>query len=190
VLLVEGRTEAIVYGRVKSFFLDGECPSTVEEIDGLFNVNKKILHALKTRHTDRQIRAYCCLDRESRYAKTPEFDLGLVQSQVAERGMSNVLSVDAIIATKMIESWFFYDLPGIYTFLRVPKAKRNVRAFKPPEAYDVSDLKALFRRHGKTYREGERARHFINRLNVPGICRNCKELGVGVALILERSRVG
>ena len=163
-------------------------PSNVEQIHGLFNVNKKILSALSSRHTDRAVRAYCCLDRESRYASTPDFDLDLVRQKTRDLKLTNVVSVDAIIATQMIESWFLYDLAGIYRYLRVPKARRNMKAYSPPEAFRVSDLKELFRRHGKTYCEGRRARHFIERLDMAGIVRGSRALGEGIRLIVSQGR--
>lgn len=186
-LLVEGPTEAIFYGRVKAGFL-AACPCVIECVTGLYDVNNKVLQALEARHDPRPVRAYCCLDRESRYAPTPEFDLDFIRGALTERGVSNVLSVDSVIATQMIESWFFHDIAGIYRFLRVPTPQRNLKAFAPVERFGVADLKALFRRHGKMYREGERARHFIESLNIRAIHDACQTLRQAVETILRQSK--
>lgn len=189
VLLVEGDTERVFYERVKAVYLDAACPATVDMIDGLFNVNRKVLDALTRRYTDRLMRAYCCLDRESRYARVPGLDLDLIRAELAGKGARNVLSVDAIVATQMIESWFFHDVEGIYRFLKAPRSQRNPRAFHPPEAFGVRHLKALFRRYGKAYSEGERARHFIERLNLRRIVDRCASLCTGIDLILTQARL-
>jgi hypothetical protein len=183
VLLVEGDTEAIFYDRVKTAFL--QCPCKIEVIGGLFSVNKKILHALSTKNQDRTVRAYCCLDQESRYAPTPAFDLNFIRAEVREK-IRNVLSVDAIIARQMIESWFFHDMSGIYKYLRVPIAQRKPKAFLPVERLRVEDLKRLFLRYKKVYTEGKRAKYFINRLDIQAISAKCVALQRGVALIVNR----
>jgi len=186
VLLVEGQTERVFYDRVKSTFLT--CPCTIEVIRGLYNINTKILHALRTRHTDSPVRAYCCLDRESRYAKTPQFDLGFIRAELRKANARNVLSVDAIIATQMIESWFFHDLAGIYRYLRVPKARRNLRACQPVERFRVEDLRGLFHRYNKEYYEGEKAKHLVDRLDIELIHGRCRDLQRGVSLILSQAQ--
>ena len=187
VLVAEGPTEEIFYGRVKEAYLAPVCSVKIECIDGLWGVNKKILHVLATRNRERQVRAYCCLDRESRRAQVPDFDPDGIQQELCRKGVESVLSVDSIIATRMIESLFFYDLEGIYKYLRVPKAKRNSKAYQPPEAFGVEDLKELFRRFGKSYQEGERARHFINQLDLPKIVASCGALSEGIELIVSRA---
>jgi hypothetical protein len=182
VLLVEGPTEAIFYGQIKDRYLSPGCACKIECIEGLRNVNEKILDALKMKNSDRSVRAYCCLDRESRYAKTPEFDLGFIRADLKKNRVTNVLSVDQIIATQMIESWFFHDIMGIYKYLKVPQANRSPKAYAPVERLRVKDLKDLFRRYDKVYSEGERARHFIESLDIEIICSRCKTLRDGIAL--------
>lgn len=143
---------------------------------------------LTSRYQDQMVGAYCCLDRESRYAKTPGFDLTLIRNTLKARDVTNVLRVDAVIATQMIESWFFYGIAGIYTYLKVPKAKRKARAYSPPEKFREKDLKALFRRYGKNYREGKRAKPFIDQLDIATIAAKCEELKEGIALINRRAK--
>lgn len=182
VLLVEGPTERIFYECVKKRYLR-DCACTIDCVEGLFNINEKILHALTIRHMERPVRAYCCLDRESRYAKTPGLDLGFIREQLAASGANNVLSVDPIIATQMIESWFFHDIQGIFRYLRVPRSQRNARPYAHVERLRVADLKQLFRRHGKEYCEGERSRRFIEALSIELIHSRCPELRKGITQI-------
>jgi len=188
VLLVEGDTELLFYERVKAQCLRPSNRITIRHIGGLFNVNGKILRVLTSEYEDRMVRAYCCLDRESRSAPTPEFDLTLIRDELKARNVTNVLSVDAVIATQMIESWFFYDIAGIYAYLKVPKAKRKVRAYSPPEKFREKDLKALFRRYGKNYQEGKRTKPFIDQLDIAAIAADCEELKEGIAMINRQAR--
>jgi hypothetical protein len=102
-----------------------------------------------------------------------------------DENIEEVLSIDAIIAIQQIESWFFYDIGGIYSFLRVPKAQRKLKAYKPPERYGYKELQRLFERFGKTYSKGKRAGNFIDHLDLGVIVDNCKELQRGI----ERIRV-
>jgi hypothetical protein len=184
-LLVEGDTDQLFYERVKSALVPGRC--AVEVIGGLWNVNKKILCAL-ARRRDEQIRAYCCLDKESRYAPLPVFDLKFIRRELKERGIANVLSVDAIVAVQMLESWFFHDLDGIYRYLQAPKSKRNMKAYDPVEALRDADLMRLFRQHGKEYEKGRRAKHFIDRLDVHRILERCPALREGIAKMRHRAK--
>lgn len=182
-LLVEGQTDCIFYTRVKSVCLDGALRVSVHHLRGLFNVNKKILHRLTARDPHTPVRAYCCLDRESRHSKTPGFDLDFIRGELRSREARHVLSVEAIIATQMIESWFFHDLVGIYRYLRVPKSKRRRTAYTPPERYGKIDLQRLFRRYEREYVEGKRSTAFIESLDVAAIATRCEELKTGLSLI-------
>ena len=111
-------------------------------------------------------------------------DLAFIRRQLKEDGASNVRGVGSIIATQMIESWFFHDLEGIYNFLRVPKSQRKRNAFRPVEKYRGRDLKMLFQAHGKAYAEGERAKHFIESLDIVKIYNGAKALRLGVEAII------
>jgi len=186
-LLVEGPTDRIFYRRVRSVCLAGALRISVDHLRGLFNVNKKILHRLTVRDPHTPVRAYCCLDRESRYGKTPGFDLDFIRGELRNRQTRHVLSVEAIIATQMIESWFFHDLAGIYRYLRVPRSKRSRTAYSPPERYGKIDLQGLFRRYEREYVEGNRSRAFIESLDVEEIATRCQELKTGVSLIERRA---
>lgn len=189
-LLVEGDTEEIFYCRVKDTFLTG-CRSTVRKnLEGLFNVNKKVIGRIVDYlqgHTDEKIRVYCCVDRESRYGTVPGLDLKTVIKYIKDKNISSVLSINLIVATKQIESWFFYDLGTIYRFLKVPRAQRKSSAFKPPEKFGYKDLQRLFERYGKVYSKGKRSKNFIDHLDVKKIASDCKDLRKGIALIQSQA---
>ena len=188
-LLVEGDTEVSFYGRIKSHLL-GECRVTIRNLEGLHNINAKIIEEIVNytqRHGDERIKVYCCLDREARYGEIPGFDIKRVKKYIKNERIRVVLSIDAIRATRQVESWFFYDIEGIYEFLRVPKAKRNLRTFRPPEKFGYKDLQKLFERYGKTYTKGRRAENFINHLDIKKIASNCRELNDRIELIKSQA---
>lgn len=188
-LLVEGDTGVIFYKQIKNTFL-GNYRSTIRNLEGLYNINKKIINAVvyySQKHKDEKIRIYCCLDRESRYGQVPEFDIRRIRKYVRDENIRAVLSIDLIRATQQIESWFFHDIQGIYEFLKVPRGQRNPKAFWPPDKFGYKDLQRLFERYGKTYTKGKKAESFISHLDVQKIASNCKELGVGINLIQSQA---
>jgi len=188
-LLVEGDTDEIFYERIKAAFLTG-LRSIVRNLEGLYNINTKVIDRIVDylqQHKDEKIRVYCCLDRESRYGTPPGFELKTIKKYIRDENIESVLSINAIIATKQIESWFLYDIEGIYRFLRVPKTQRNSRAFKPPGKFGYKDLQGLFERYGKTYSKGRRSSNFIDHLNIKKIASDCKDLRKGIALIQSQA---
>jgi hypothetical protein len=189
VLLVEGPTEVVFYERIKAEVIANACPVTIEHIEGLWDVNRKILGRITHKYAGRIVRCYCCLDRESRYGKSCPVDLDYIRRELACSGMTNVLSIDAIIATQMIESWFFHDIDGIYGFLRVPKSQRKPKAYQPAEKCRESHLKELFRHHDQIYREGERAANFIKSLDLKKIMARAEALRRGIELIMSQAKL-
>lgn len=188
-LLTEGCTDQIFYDSIKASHL-ANCRVTVRDLHGLYNVNVKVIkHILDyvQHHRDETVRVYCCLDRESRYGNIPGFDIKTILKYVKDANVTSVLSVDLITATQQIESWFFHDIDGIFKYLEVPKAQRNVRAFGRPEKFSYKDIQKLFERYGKTYAKGKRAENFINNLDNGKIVRSCKELREGIQLIQSQA---
>ena len=130
------------------------------------------------------VRIYCCLDRESRESKTPGFELKTIIREIHERNIKSVLSIDKIIATQQIESWFFWDMETIYKYLKVARSRRKKKAYRPPEKYTYHDMIKLFRSHGKIYNKGKkRCGYFIQQLNLNTIISNCRELREGIEKI-------
>jgi len=188
-LLVEGATDEIFFRRVKALYL-ADCRATVKDLEGLFNINAKVINSVGSycrSHRDERVRVYCCFDRESRYGEVPGFDMRGIEQYIRKENVTSVLILDLVKATKQIESWFFYDIHGIYKFLRAPKTQRNTDAFKPPERFGYRDLQHLFERYGKTYTKGRRAANFINHLNFEKIVSQCQELQAGIELIKSQA---
>lgn len=188
-LLVEGDTDMLFYKRIKNASLK-ECRTTIRNLGGLYNINKKAINGIVNyvkQHRDEVIRVYCCLDRDSRYREITEFDIKKVKKYITDEKIKSVLSIDLIKATQQIESWFFHDIEGINQFLKVPRAQRNLSAFKPPEKFGYKDLQRLFERYGKTYNKGEKAANFINHLNIEKMVSKCKELREGIKLIQSQA---
>jgi hypothetical protein len=188
-LLVEGDTDVLFYGRIKKTFLN-DCRITIRNLKGLYNINNKIIDGIVNyaqQHEDEKIRIYCCLDRESRYGEVPGFDIERIKKYIKDETVRSVLSVDLIRATQQIESWFFYDIEGICEFLKVPRPQRKSRVFKPPEKFGYMDLQRLFERYGKPYNKGKGAKNFINHLNIDKIVASCKELHNGIKIIQSQA---
>jgi hypothetical protein len=135
------------------------------------------------------VRIYCCIDRESR-DQNPPVDINYLAKtfDIGSRKCC-VLSVDKIIATQMIESWFFHDMDGIYKFLSTPHSKRKYHKFKTPEKLTHIDLANLFIRSGKIYIKGKRCQNFINHLNIDKIYKACEELQEGIRLIARKKQL-
>jgi len=188
-LLVEGETDKLFYKRIKNEFFTGSRVTT-QNLYGLFNINKKIINRIveySKRHEDERIRVYCCLDRESRDDKVPEFDIKKITKYVKDENIRKIQSINSIIATQQIESWFLYDIDGIYKFLKVPVSKRNPKSFQPPGKFVYKHLQRLFERYNRTYTKGKRTENFINQLDIKKIVSNCKELREGIELIQSQS---
>jgi len=189
-LFVEGDTEKEFYTKLAELYLRGTSKAIIN-LHGIYNVHRNVLgktEAFLHQHRDVNVRIYCCIDRESR-DHNPPIDIAELRSTLKEqRDFKRVLSADAIIATQMIESWFFYDIESIYKFLKVPRDLRSLTKYKPPEKFTHLDLSKLFERFGKTYIKGRRCANFISNLDIVEICRKCNELKVGLDLIIQQAR--
>jgi hypothetical protein len=182
---VEGDTEEEFYSKLFRGYLAGT-PKSVMNLKGIYNIHRKVLgktEAFLHSHKDKVIRVYCCIDRESR-DHNPPLDIETLRVSFREiRGFKRVLSADAIIATQMLESWFFHDIEGIYKFLRVTRKDRNPSKFTPPEKFTHFHLAKLFERYDKTYIKGHKCSNFISNLDIEKIYINCKDLREGLDLI-------
>lgn len=191
-IFVEGDTEEEFYTKLAKLYLSG-ISKTIINLHGIYNVHRKILgktEAFLHRHSDKYVRIYSCIDRESRDHNPPLDIVDLRLTLKEQRDFNRVLSADAIIATQMIESWFFYDIEGIYKFLKVPRGLKNLTKYKPPEKFTHLDLSKLFARFGKTYIKGRKCANFINQLDLRKIYENCSELSVGLNLIIGQAQDG
>ncbi len=185
VLLVEGQTEVVFYNKIKKLYLKS---TTIEHLEGIWNINRKVLDRITHKYSDRPVRIYCCVDRESRNGPVPGLDLTAIRQELIDKKFTNVLSVNSIEAIQMLESWFFYDVPGIYKYLKTPKAKRTVKKFKPPEKNDWRVLDRLYKQNKKArYSKGAKAEGLVRCLDIPSIYNSCKELKDGFDLINKQA---
>lgn len=185
-IFIEGDTEEEFYKIVCDKYLGG-LTKKVWNLNGNFNVNNKILDktfSFLDRNPKSLVRVYCCIDRESR-DQNPPIDIGHIVETFKKksRKQCRVLSVKKIIATQMIESWFFYDMDGIYKFLSTPHPQRKHHKFRPPEKFTHIDLANLFKRYGKFYIKGKRCQNFVSHLDIDKIYRDCQELKKGIESI-------
>lgn len=189
-IFVEGDTEEEFYEKVFKKYI-GNTPKKVKNLHGNINIHGKIFD--KTLHFLRnnlfvQVRIYCFVDRESRSGNSP-LDLGNLRARFRSDKdfKGKVLSVDQIIATPMIESWFFHDMEGIYRFLKVPRNERRPNKFKVVERFNADNLSRLFDRYDKVYIKGKKCKNFINHLSMEKVYAKCSELRNGIRLILKNA---
>ena len=188
-LILEGYTEEVFYPIIRDQFLKG-IRIELKNIKGQGNTNKDIL-ALIFRYTHNNpdsVRAYCCIDSERQKITATPLDLNFVRQQICQRKEMNlILSVDAILADPDIESWFFYDIKGIFRHLRAKPSKSDSQKYQNPYSLCKKDLEELFYRLGKAYISGKRVKNFINHLDIGKIVSKCKELREGIEKIKSQS---
>jgi len=188
-LILEGDTEEIFYSIVQNKFLH-DIRFKRTNIKGRGNVNRDMLGEIyKYAYSNRRdlVRVYCCIDTERQKKSATPFDLGFVCEQVQARQMTCVLSISAILADPDIESWFFYDINGIYKFLGVRKSQRSTKKYRNPKNLCKKELQQLFRRFDKVYLPGRKATHLINNLDIEKIVANCETLREGILLIQSKA---
>lgn len=189
-LILEGDTEAVFYSIIRDTFLAG-LRIELRNMKGQGNVNKDVLgeiYKYAYNNSTDLVRAYCCVDTERQNKSATPLDLNLVRQHIRENTqLAKVLSVDAILADPDIESWFFYDIEGIYKFLKAKKSLRTLGKYANPKSLCKQDLQALFRRFKKAYIPGKRAEPFIRSLDIAKIVSACKELSDGIERIKSQA---
>ena len=188
-LVLEGDTEQLFYHIIRDKFLKG-IRIELRNIKGRGNVNKDVLceiYKYTYNNRDDAVRVYCCVDTERQKRTATPIELDLIREQVKIKKLRCVLSVDLLSADPEIESWFFYDIEGIYKFLGVKTSQRNVKKYSNPKNLCKKDLQRLFHRFEKEYLPGKRAANFINHLDIDKIITECKELHDGIALIQSQA---
>ena len=190
-LLLEGDTEQVFYPIVRDKYLRG-IRISLANIKGQGNINKQVVREAFKFSRDNPgdiFHVYCCIDSEKQKLGATPFDLTQIRREVKARKIDGARSINKILADPDIESWFFYDIAGIYAFLEVPRHKRNVSKYRPANSFGKRDLQDLFHQFGKEYISGRRAENFINNLNMERIVGSCGELRKGIELILKQARI-
>lgn len=184
-LVLEGDTEQLFYPIIRDKFLKG-VRIELHSIKGRGNVNKDVLgemYKYTYNNRDELVRAYCCIDTERQKRTATPLELDFIREEVKARKLRCILSVDVLLADPEIESWFFYDIEGIYKFLGAKTSQRNVKKYRNPKNLCKKNLQGLFHRFGKEYLPGKRAANFINHLDIDKIVTKCNELRDGIELI-------
>ena len=77
-------------------------------------------------------------------------------------------------------------MPGLYSYLKVPKKERTILKHPNTEAVHHKDLSRMFAKYGKTYtKRGNAAAGFINSLNLELIYNECEDLRVGIDTMIK-----
>lgn len=188
-LILEGDTEQVFYAIIRDKFLKG-IRIELRNMKGRGNVNKDLLNEIYKytyNNPNDLVRVYCCVDTERQKISATPFELDFIRNKTREQSMTQVLSIDSILADPDIESWFFYDIEGIYRFLGAKKSQRTIRKYSNTSSLSKKDLQLLFYRFEKVYLPGKRATNFINHLSIEKILSKCKTLRDGIALIQSKA---
>jgi hypothetical protein len=184
-ILLEGDTEEEFYSKLASIHFPRQ-RKEIRNLRGNFNINTKIIHAAKFYsriHPDEEFDIYVCIDRER--TNYPPFNERLVLPELQQiKQFKNLFPVIAIL---MIESLFFIDIDGIYTFLRARKSLRNPKKYNAFRSLSADDLTSLFKQFGKIYYKGHRCKNFVEALDINKIIAKASELSKMLENIKIRS---
>jgi hypothetical protein len=191
-IFVEGDTEEEFFKKLFVKYLGGMQRKTVN-LNGNFNIYNKILDKTLFIIKDRRsimVRIFCFIDREST-DHNPPLSISILRRRVKDTPelRKRVLSADLILATQMIESWFFHDIEGIYKFLKAPRHERTPNKYRPVKRFSANDLSHLFTRYGKVYIKRKKGHNFVNHLDIDKIFNACGELKQGINLILRKAGI-
>jgi hypothetical protein len=188
-IIYEGETEAEFY---KKIFEDKVPARKIRRnygnLKGNFSINKKTIDKIQSYLENNQfkslknIHVFIAYDRDGPREKETQLDIDYLRGQFIYK-RSRIKSINEIIATQDLESWFFHDIEGIYTYLRVPKRKRKYNAYNNVEATNNRILSELFHRYNKHYQKGRRVEGFLNHLDLNKIFNKVIELNDAVVTI-------
>ncbi len=180
--LYEGETEEEFYKTIFEKYIPKRLiRRNFGNLKGVYNLNKKVDGKIEsylyneTFSDCKHIHVFVAYDREGTRDKLSSLNIKLLQEKFITK-KSRITAIHEIIATQDLESWFFNDLEGIYSFLEVPKTKRNLKAYPNIEATNNYKLSELFHRYNKHYQKGKKAQGFISKLNIDSIIEKTAEL--------------
>ncbi|HZK68116.1 MAG TPA: hypothetical protein VFC36_00810 [Paludibacter sp.] len=187
--LYEGDTEAEFY---KTVFDKCVPPRVMKRnygnLKGVYSLNDKVRSKIESYLRNESsincncIHVFIAYDREGPRLTEPNLDIDNLICKYIHQG-SRIISINQIIATQDLESWFFHDLDGIYKFLKVVKSRRNLTAYNNIDSTNNRILSELFHRFGKHYQKGKRVQGFIDKLDIEKIISNVPELSESITLI-------
>jgi len=193
----EGHTEIVFYKRVFEVYLAGRNMKMYwDNLKGLSDINKdtdrfiRRFLANKKYAEKTEIHVFVAYDREGKRKDTDTaLNVEQLRKDHTQKRKSRIKTIEQIVATQDLESWFFHDINGIYDYLNVPKKDRTFRVHNV-ENLNNKDLAALFRKHGKVYgkrsqQKGDALEKFIASLNIELIYEQANDLRVGVERMIE-----
>ena len=190
--LYEGDTEGGFYDRLFELLeLNRQVQIKKKCINGVYSINNKVRKAVesylendKNAHV-KFLNVFVAYDREK---PREEIDGRIDEELIAKAvGDKRLKTIHEIIATQMLESWFFIDIDGIYSYLDMPKSKREPHKYKDHEKFRHEDLNDLFRKKDKNskYFKGDGCVDLIKALDLMKILDNCDDLKTGMNKILQ-----
>lgn len=187
--LYEGDTEKEFYNKILTQNLP---PRSIRiergNLHGVYSLDIKVENKINSyldseKYKDcKNIHVFVAYDREGIRTKKSALNISLLQKKFITK-KSRVKSINEVIATQDLESWFFYDLEGIYRYLRVPVSERNIDKYSNPEKMHNRILSALFHKHNKHYQKGKKAEGFIDYLDLNLIRDSVVELGEFIKIL-------
>jgi len=167
IILVEGATEMEFYKAIADKYLNNT-PRAIKDLRGNFNIHAKVLDASKThsdRHPGNTFDVYVCIDQDR--IGEPAINREALHRELKKiKGFKNLTCVIAVL---VIESLFFIDINGIYTFLRAPHNKRKPKKYSEYRTLTDRDLKKLFKSFDKLYQKGHHCKTLVSSLNIKKI---------------------
>jgi hypothetical protein len=188
-LVFEGITDRFFYRRIKEFyFSDRKIRISGSLMYGQSNITRKaenfIESYLEENRDLNSIHVFITHDREGTREKDSMLDLAYLHDLFLSDKKSRIASINEIIATQDIESWFFADIDGVYKYLKVPKKRQNVKKFNNIESTNNRILSILFHQCNNTYSKGYDSENLINSLDIKKIVENVKELTEAVNFMI------
>lgn len=181
-VLCEGETELEFYKILLGKYINpSKLRRNYSNLQGVYSLNDKVRSKIESYLQNdaykscTDIHVFIAYDREGPRETESLLDIKNLKENYLY-STSRIKSINEIIATQDLESWFFHDLEGVYKFLKVPVAKRNMKLFKNTEATHNRILSNFFYKHNKLYQKGKKVQGFLNYLDFEKIYSNVQEL--------------
>ncbi|WP_272149144.1 DUF4276 family protein [Tenacibaculum aiptasiae] len=184
--LYEGETEKEFYKKIFDIFIE---PRSIRinygNLKGVYDLNNKVESKIKAYLDNKNpkefnnINVFIAYDREGDRNTDTLLNLKeLKNTFIYEK--SRIKSIHEIVATQDLESWLFNDLDNIYSFLKIPNSKRNLKAYPNCEMVNNRTLSSLFHKNKKHYQKGKSVSNFINSLDLVKIYNSVPDLRNGI----------
>lgn len=187
--LYEGETEHEFYKKI--FALTGterQLRIAKSNLKGVYSLNQKVKSKIQTYlgnasfYDCNNIHVIVAYDREGDRATEPSLGITALEKEFIAK-KSRIKSINQIVATQDLESWFFHDMPGIFKYLSVPVKDRKPEKHSNVDATNNRILSKMFHAHGEHYQKGKRVEGFIDSLDLQKIIGEVNELQELIAIL-------